>query len=147
MAGAWTDNGPISLPSRPLAYGAGLAVLAFAALGAGLGFQASARKAVTPELGGGARGGADDALIARPIVDLAPPSSAPVQDRNDDAGSDDEMAKTDVAAPPADAANAAGPAAAPGAAAPAAPPADRSQAAPAPGDAPAAPPVKSDVPF
>ena len=39
MAGIWRDNGPISLPSRPLAYGAGLLVVVLAVLGVGIGFD------------------------------------------------------------------------------------------------------------
>ena len=51
MASAWTQNGPISLPSRTLAYGAGLAVVLFAALGATAGYEAAFRRSAGPELG------------------------------------------------------------------------------------------------
>ena len=49
MASAWTENGPISLPSRPLAYGAGLAVVLFAVLGVGAGFEAAFHRSAGPE--------------------------------------------------------------------------------------------------
>ncbi len=94
MAGAWTRNEPISLPSRPLAYGAGLLVIVLAAAGAGLGFNAAWRKTVAPELSGVGQGTLrDDALIARPIVDLTPPAPAPQAAKAD---SDDDAAKADA---------------------------------------------------
>ena len=44
MADSWIDNGPVSLPPRALAYGAGALVLAMAVVGGGLGFDAAWRK-------------------------------------------------------------------------------------------------------
>lgn len=100
MASAWTQDGPIALPSRSLAYGAGVAVLVFALVGLGMGFQTAFRRSGAPELGAeaGAAGGKDDALIARPIVDLAPPAAAPAADKDDADDADDADAKADALA-------------------------------------------------
>jgi hypothetical protein len=91
----WTDNGPVALPSRTLAYGAGLLVLVFALGGAGLGFQAAFRRNAAPGLDAAPGQRADDALIARPIVDLAPPTAAPPEQKASD---DDDDAKADALA-------------------------------------------------
>jgi hypothetical protein len=75
----WTEHGPISLPPKPLAYGAGAALMAIALLGVGLGFRASLREPGAPSLGGDAAqaGGPDQPMIAKPIVELpAPPQAA-----------------------------------------------------------------------
>ncbi len=99
MASAWVGNGPIALPSRGLAYGAGVAVVLFAMLGVGLGFQAAWRKSAAPDLDAASSAGAgkDDALTARPIVDLAPPAAAP-DTAKDDAEADNEADKADALA-------------------------------------------------
>ena len=97
MASAWTENGPISLPSRPLVYGAGAAILIFAVAGIGMGFQASFRRGAAPDAAAaGGAAGKDDTIAARPIVDLAPPTAAPDSDQAND--SDDEDAKADALA-------------------------------------------------
>jgi hypothetical protein len=97
MAGAWTENGPISLPSRPLAYTAGAAILIFALAGVGMGFQASFRRGPAPDAATSAGlAGKDDTIPARPIVDLAAPTSTPEADKADN--SDDEDAKAAVLA-------------------------------------------------
>jgi hypothetical protein len=152
MASAWTENGPISLPSRPLVALAAIGVVAFAVMGAGMGFQAASRRGPAPEPGAARAAGKDDALIARPIVDLAPPMAAPstARDRSDD-DADDEEAKAAALAAQTAAAQAiqAKPSAAAGdiddvlASPTEKPPA----AVKAPDDATPAPPVKSDVPF
>jgi hypothetical protein len=99
MASAWIENGPISLPPRSLAYGAGLAVLLFAAAGMGLGLEASVRRAAGPDAGSGGNPQAnDDALIAKPIVELAPRTAAPEAAKNDTADADDEDAKSEALA-------------------------------------------------
>ena len=100
MASAWTQNGPISLPSRPLAYGAGFAVLLFAVLGVGLGFEAALRKssALEPDAGAGPAAGKDDALIAKPIVDLAPSAAKPDEAKTDTDAADDQAADADALA-------------------------------------------------
>lgn len=97
MASAWVGDGPIALPSRGIVYGAGVAVALFAMLGVGLGFQAAWRKSAAPDLDAASSAGAgkDDALTARPIVDLAPPTAAP--DTAKDAA-DDEADKADALA-------------------------------------------------
>lgn len=96
MASAWTENGPISLPSRPLAYGAGLAVVLFAVLGVGAGFEAAARRSAGPELDAASGAGAkDDALIAKPIVDLAPPAPPPEAAKDESDNADADAAKAD----------------------------------------------------
>jgi len=96
MASAWTENGPISLPSRTLAYGAGFAVVVFAVLGVGAGFEGAARRSVGPELDAASGTGAkDDAMAAKPIVDLAPPAPAPEAAKDDSKDADAEKAKAD----------------------------------------------------
>ena len=80
MANAWTDNGPVSLPPRSLAYGAGVLMVALALAGVALGLRAAWREAGAPDLGGAAAEAAagDDTLTAKPIVDLpAPVAKAP----------------------------------------------------------------------
>jgi len=99
MANAWTENGPISLPPRSMAYGAGLAVVLFAAVGMGLGLEAAVRRSAGPDVDAAANAGPkDDALIAKPIVDLTPPAAAPEAAKNDEAASDDEDAKSEALA-------------------------------------------------
>jgi hypothetical protein len=142
MSGPWTENGPISLPTRPLAYGAGLVVIGFAVLGGSLGFQASSRRVAGPEAGAERGTGADDAIAARPIVDLSPTTAAPVADKRSvdepDSGDADEDAQPAPNAPDQTGPAAAAPEAPAEKPAPPVKPAD--EAAPAP-------PVKSDVPF
>lgn len=99
MASAWIENGPISLPSRSLAYTAGLAVVLFAVLGVGAGFEAAFRRSAEPGLGAAADTGAkDDALTAKPIVDLAPPAPAPEAAKDDADDTDADQAKADALA-------------------------------------------------
>ena len=100
MASAWVENGPIALPSRGLAYGAGVMLLMFAVLGVGLGFQASLRRSSGPDLDSASSLGAgkDDALIAKPIVDLAPPPAAADADKDGADAADDEADKADALA-------------------------------------------------
>lgn len=154
MPGAWTDNGPISLPSRPLAYGAGLAIVLLAFAGASLGLQASLRKAAAPglEAAAGSAAGKDDALIAKPIVDLAPPAPPPNEAGDPQADAENDAAKADaLAAQTAQAQSIQAKPSKPGdsiddvLASPSEKP-----AAPGKGpaeDAPPGAPVKSDVPF
>lgn len=79
MATAWIENGPVSLPPRPLAYGAGALVFILALVGVALGMRAAWREAGAPDLGGGRAQSAagDDTLIAKPIVEPPPPAPAP----------------------------------------------------------------------
>jgi len=79
MTNAWTENGPVSLPPRSLAYGAGALLVALAIAGVALGLRAAWREAGAPDLGGApaANASGDDTLTAKPIVDLPPPVAAP----------------------------------------------------------------------
>jgi hypothetical protein len=96
MASAWIENGPISLPSRTLAYGAGLVVVVFAVLGVGAGFEAAVRRGAEPGLDAASGAGArDDAAIAKPIVDLAPPAPPPEAAKDDSKDADADAAKAD----------------------------------------------------
>jgi len=70
---AWTPDGPISLPPRALAYGAGAVIAFMAVVGIGLGFNASLRQSGAPGLeGSGQAASADGTPIAKPIVELPP---------------------------------------------------------------------------
>ncbi|MFI4976949.1 MAG: hypothetical protein ACHP84_20640 [Caulobacterales bacterium] len=73
---AWTEHGPISLPPKPLAYGAGAALVVLAILGVGLGFRASLREPGAPSVGTEQAGGPDQPMIAKPIVELPAPQQA-----------------------------------------------------------------------
>jgi hypothetical protein len=149
MANAWTENGPISLPSHRLVYGVGTVVFIFAVLGLALGFQAALRKASAPELGGlaGQGSGKDDALEAKPIVDLAPPTAAPKAEKVDSADAD---AKADALAAQTAAAQAIQAKSGGDIDDVLASPTEKPPPAPskaAPDEAPPGTPVKSDVPF
>ncbi len=100
MSNAWTDHGPISLPSRPLAYGAGFVVVVFAVAGLALGFQTALRKVTASELASGAGQGAgkDDAILARPIVDLTPATGKPAAPKDDGDNADADADKADALA-------------------------------------------------
>src|SRR5580704_3530338 len=67
---AWTENGPISLPPRPVAYFAATIVFALAIVGLGLGFRASWRKGDLPSFGGDLALGVDAATRSQPIVEI-----------------------------------------------------------------------------
>ena len=154
MASAWTDNGPVSLPPRSLAYAAGVLVMLLAIVGVALGFRAAWRQDAAPGIGDtGATAASGDALTARPIVELPPPVAAPTpkEDAKTDQTTTDEAKAKELAAQTAAAqAIQAKPSKAAGdideiltsasekPPAPVTPPAD---------EAPPAAPVKSDVPF
>jgi hypothetical protein len=80
MASAWTENGPVALPPKPLALAVGAALFLLACVGVGMGLHAAWKDNGAPELGGAAAASAGDAdtLIAKPIVELpaAPPANA-----------------------------------------------------------------------
>jgi hypothetical protein len=68
---AWTDNGPVSLPPRGVAYFTAGLMVVLALAGAGLGFRASWRNGDRPALGDAGSTLADDqATPAKPIVDI-----------------------------------------------------------------------------
>jgi hypothetical protein len=152
MASAWIENGPISLPSRALAYGAGLVVVVFAVLGVGAGFEAAVRRGGEPGFDAASGVGAkDDAMTAKPIVDLTPPPPAPEAGK-DESKDDADAAKADDLAAQTAAAQAiqAKPASAGGDIDQVlTSPTEKPPAASAKGadEAPPGSPVKSDVPF
>ena len=96
MASAWTENGPISLPPRSLAFGVGGALCLLAVVGVGLGIRASWRENDAPNLSGAVTASADsgDTLVAKPIVELP---AAPVADATNTVTADaKDAAKADV---------------------------------------------------
>jgi hypothetical protein len=155
MASDWTENGPISLPPRSLAYGVGAMIALLAVIGVALGLRAAWREPAAPGLDSDASQNAsgDDAIAAQPIVELPPPvaAPAPAKDAKADATATDEAKAKALAAQTAAAqAIQAKPSKAAGdidailtsasekPPAPVKPPAD---------EAPPEAPVKSDVPF
>jgi hypothetical protein len=85
MADSWIDNGPVSLPPRALAYGAGALVLVLAVVGGGLGFGAAWRRQAGPELSSAGPANQPGDIIAKPIVEIAPPPPAPEESKDDSA--------------------------------------------------------------
>jgi hypothetical protein len=151
MASAWTDNGPISLPPRSLAYGAGAALCLLAFVGVGLGLRAAWRETGLPDLTSGAGSGASDAdvITAKPIVELPATTNTDVNAASN-ADTGDQNGDTDIAAKTAEAQQVQ--------AKPSQPGGDIDQILTSPSEkpttpkpttdeAPPAPPVKSDVPF
>jgi hypothetical protein len=100
MTNAWTENDPVSLPPRPLAYAAGALLVALALAGVTLGLRAASRESGAPDLGGGpaAVASGDDTLTAKPIVDLPAPVAAPEEATTDKADAADDQAKADAIA-------------------------------------------------
>jgi len=93
MASAWTENGPVSLPPRSLAYGAGVLLVILAVAGVGLGLRAAWRQDGAPGPAGVGASNADgaDTLVAKPIVELPAATPAPDAAKNADDG-DEETA-------------------------------------------------------
>jgi hypothetical protein len=122
-------------------------------LGVGAGFEAAFRLSAGPELATASGSGAkDDALVAKPIVDLAPPTPAPEAAKDNSDDSDADAAKADALAAQTAAAQAiqAKPANAGGDIDEVlTSPTEKPPAAAAKGadEAPPGAPVKSDVPF
>jgi hypothetical protein len=152
MVSAWTENGPVSVPPRPLAFGVGGALVLLAFVGVGLGLKAAWRESGAPDLGAtSASVGDADTLVAKPIVQLPTPLAASNADNAAaDAAADNSADAIDVKTAEAQRVQSA--------TAKAAPDIDQILASPsekptAPikqgGDeaAPPGPPVKSDVPF
>jgi hypothetical protein len=97
MSDGWIDNGPVSLPPRALAYGAGLLVLAMAVVGGGLGFSAAWRRQAAPELSAAGPANQPGDIIAKPIVEIAPPPPAPEESKDDSADDQaNDAAKADA---------------------------------------------------
>lgn len=79
MSSEWTQNGPVSLPPRSVAYGAGLIVLVVGLAGLGFGFKTGLHSSQPGAADASARVTADGSTEeARPIVVLPPPVTAPV---------------------------------------------------------------------
>jgi len=98
MAYSWTENGPVSLPPRSIAYGVGALLLVLAVAGVGLGYRAALRQSGAPGLDD-ASASADGTLIAKPIVDLPPAVTAPEPAKDDKkADADADKAKADALA-------------------------------------------------
>jgi hypothetical protein len=100
---AWTEHGPVSVPSTPVvgvvAFLIGLAALG----GVGLGFKASWRDANRPAQGLVDTQNAGQAILAQPIVEVPQPQAAPkaanaivasTNSADDGDDSDDIAAKT-----------------------------------------------------
>jgi len=106
MSTEWTHNGPVSLPPRSIAYGAGVAVLVVALVALGFGFKTGLRSSQPGAADASARVAADGSTDeAKPIVVLPPPVTAPVAantaaPKKDDAESstDDKEAQAQAAA-------------------------------------------------
>ena len=92
MPSSWVDHGPIALPPKSLVYGAATAVVLTAIVGLGLGFKAAWREAPIPGLDAGKSVAADGSLIAKPLVDIAPPVEPPDATKDAEA---QEQADTD----------------------------------------------------
>ena len=76
MTSAWIDNGPVSLPPRSLVVGAAAFIALAAVGGVALGLRAGWRDtSATSYADGTAKPTADDAIIARPIVEIAAPKA------------------------------------------------------------------------
>jgi hypothetical protein len=150
MASAWIQNGPVSLPPRSLAFGAGAALCLLAFVGVGLGLRAAWRETGLPDLSGAASSAVSDAdvITAKPVVDLPAATNTDVNAAsNSDA---DDKGDKDIAEKTAEAQQVQAKSSQPAG--------DIDQiltsptekpTAPKPttDEAPPAPPVKSDVPF
>jgi hypothetical protein len=98
MADGWIENGPVSLPPRALAYGAGALVLVLAVVGGGLGYDAAWRRQAGPELNATGPANQPGDLVAKPIVEIAPPAPAPEESKDEDTADDqaNDEAKADA---------------------------------------------------
>ncbi|MGA0602860.1 hypothetical protein ACO2Q3_19280 [Caulobacter sp. KR2-114] len=106
MSSEWTHNGPVSLPPRSVAYGAGVLVLLVGLAGLGFGFKTGLRSSQPGAADASARVAADgSAEEAKPIVVLPPPVTAPVaataapkKDDGDSSADDAKEAQAQAAA-------------------------------------------------
>ena len=102
MPGSWVDQDPIALPPRSWVYGAAAAVILTAIAGLALGFKAAWRESPIPGVDFGKSVAADGSLIAKPVVDIAPPVEPPDADKDaaaqEQADADAEKEKTDALA-------------------------------------------------
>ncbi len=99
MARAWSENGPVSLPPRWLAYTAGAAVASLAVLGVAMGMRAAWHDSGAPDLGVAADNTPEQSvLMAKPIVETPPPV-APTEDTTAKSdAADADQAKADALA-------------------------------------------------
>ena len=155
MASAWTDDNPIALPPRGLAWGIGAALVLLAFVGVGLGLRAAWKDTGAPDQAGAAAESVDsaDTLTAKPIVELPAPAAsntaenASADEADNDTGSDAIQEKTAEAQRVQSTASKSGAdidkiLASPSEKPPAPAKSTTDEAPPPPG-----PPVKSDVPF
>jgi hypothetical protein len=98
MAGGWIDNGPVSLPPRAIAYSAGVLVFLLAVGGAGLGFEAAWRRQTGPEPSAAEPANRAGDLVAKPIVEIAPPTPAPDAAKEDEDDKANDQAKASALA-------------------------------------------------
>jgi len=100
---AWTDHGPVSVPTSPVVGVVAVLIGVAAIAGVGLGFKASWRDANRPAQGLVDTQASGQAILAQPIVELPQPQAAPkaantiVADTNsakNEDDSDDIAAKT-----------------------------------------------------
>jgi hypothetical protein len=76
MVQAWTENGPVSVPPKSLAYGVGVALVLMAFVGVGLGMRAAWKESALPGVETPGAGDTADTLVATPIVQLPTPPAA-----------------------------------------------------------------------
>ncbi len=74
---AWTDRGPVSVPSTPVVGVVAFLIGVAAIAGVGLGFKASSRDANRPAQGLVDTQTSGQAILAQPIVELPQPQAAP----------------------------------------------------------------------
>ena len=100
---AWTEHGPVSVPSTPVVGVVALLIGLAAIGGVGLGFKASWRDANRPARGLVDTQSSGQAILAQPIVELPQPQAAPkaanailadTNTANSDDSSDEIAAKT-----------------------------------------------------
>jgi len=96
MTSAWIENGPVSVPSKPVTYTAGVVLAVIAVAGLGLGFKAAMRQP-SETVGPGQKVAADGSIQAQPIVVLPPPVAAP-QTQQAKTPTPTDQAKADAAA-------------------------------------------------
>jgi len=153
MVSAWTGDGPVSVPPRPLAFGVGGALVLLAFVGVGLGLKAAWRESGAPDLGGATSGSVGDAdtLVAKPIVVLPTPVATNAADNAAaDAAADNNADAIDVRTAEAQRVQSATAKSAPDIDQILASPTERPTSPTKQGGdeaAPPGPPVKSDVPF
>ncbi len=95
MTSGWIENGPVSLPPRTIAYGAGAALVILALVGLGVGWQAASRPASGPTDAGVTTANDANTLNATPLVDLTPTQTAKPAEASSSESDDAASAKAD----------------------------------------------------